>query len=85
MSHDICTSGRNETHPIKNKRGMGTLFSCHGLHLRLQAIKLLASLTYPLKRTKGQSPNTLSCPVTYSSLTSDTVSGSAGSAGAGGA
>jgi hypothetical protein len=41
--------------PIKNKRGTIALFSCHGLHPRLQAIKLLASLTYPLKRTKGQS------------------------------
>jgi hypothetical protein len=30
------------------------LFSRHGLHPRLQAIKLLASLTYPLKITKGQ-------------------------------
>jgi hypothetical protein len=32
---------------------MRTLFSRHGLHPRLQAIKLLASLTYPLKITKG--------------------------------
>jgi hypothetical protein len=40
--------------PIKNKRGMRTLFSCHGLHLRLPGIKLLVSLTYPLKITKGQ-------------------------------
>jgi hypothetical protein len=30
---------------IKNKIGTRTLFSCRGLHLRLQAIKLLASLT----------------------------------------
>jgi hypothetical protein len=29
------------------------LFSRHVLHPRLQAIKLLASLTYPLKMTKG--------------------------------
>jgi hypothetical protein len=40
--------------PIKNKRSTRNLFSRHGLHLRLKAIKLLASLTYPLKRTKGQ-------------------------------
>jgi hypothetical protein len=31
------------------------LFSHHVLYLRLQVIKLLASLTYPLKITKGQS------------------------------
>jgi hypothetical protein len=41
--------------PIKNKRGTRILFSHHELHLRLQAIKLLASLTYPLKIIKGQS------------------------------
>jgi hypothetical protein len=40
--------------PIKNKRGTITLFSCHGLHPRLEAIKLLVSLTYPLKITKRQ-------------------------------
>jgi hypothetical protein len=40
---------------IKNKRVTRTLFSCHGLYLRLQAIKLLARLTYPIKITKGQS------------------------------
>jgi hypothetical protein len=40
--------------PTKNKRSTRTLFSCHELHLRLQAIKLIASLTYPLKITKGQ-------------------------------
>jgi hypothetical protein len=32
------------------------LVSCHGLHLRLQATKLLASLTYPLKITKVSPP-----------------------------
>jgi hypothetical protein len=31
--------------PIKNKMGMRTLFSHRGSRLRLQAIKLLASLT----------------------------------------
>jgi hypothetical protein len=31
--------------PIKNKMGTRTLFLCRGLHPRLQAIKLLASLT----------------------------------------
>jgi hypothetical protein len=31
--------------PIKNKMGTRTLFSRHGSHLRLQAIKLLARLT----------------------------------------
>jgi hypothetical protein len=41
--------------PIKNKRGTRSLLSRLGLHLRLQAIKLLASLTYLLKRIKGQS------------------------------
>jgi hypothetical protein len=40
--------------PNKNKRGMRTLFSRHGSHPRLQATKLLVSLTYPLKITKGQ-------------------------------
>jgi hypothetical protein len=40
--------------PTKNKRSTRTLFSRHRLHPRLQAIKLLASLTYPLKITKGQ-------------------------------
>jgi hypothetical protein len=40
--------------PIKNKRSTRTLFSRHGLHPRLQAIKLLVSLTYPLKIIKGQ-------------------------------
>jgi hypothetical protein len=39
--------------PIKNKRGTGALLYRHGLHPRLHAIKLLASLTYPLKITKG--------------------------------
>jgi hypothetical protein len=40
---------------------MRTLFSCYGLHPRLQVIKLHSSLTYPLKITKGQPiphPNT---------------------------
>jgi hypothetical protein len=40
--------------PIKNKRGTIALFSRYGLHPRLQAIKLLVSLTYALKITKGQ-------------------------------
>jgi hypothetical protein len=40
--------------PIKNKRNTRTLFSRHGIHSRLQAIKLLACLTYPLKIIKGQ-------------------------------
>jgi hypothetical protein len=39
--------------PTKNKRSTRTLFSHHGLHPRLQAIKLLVCLTYPLKITKG--------------------------------
>jgi hypothetical protein len=30
------------------------MFSRHGLYSRLQAINLLASLTHPLKTTKGQ-------------------------------
>jgi hypothetical protein len=41
--------------PNKNKRGTRTMFSRYDLHLRLQAIKLLASLTYSLKIPKGQS------------------------------
>jgi hypothetical protein len=40
--------------PIKNKRDTRTLLSHHGSHPMLQAIKLLVSLTYPLKITKGQ-------------------------------
>jgi hypothetical protein len=40
--------------PIKNKRDTTALLSRHGLHPMLQAIKLLVSLTYPLKITKGQ-------------------------------
>jgi hypothetical protein len=55
MSHDICTSGRNETRLSKTKVAARTLSSCHNLHLRLQAIKLHGSLTYPLKIVKGQS------------------------------
>jgi hypothetical protein len=43
--------------PTKNKRSMRTLFSRHVLRPRLQAIKLLASITYPLKIIKG--------PLTY--------------------
>jgi hypothetical protein len=39
--------------PIKDIRSTRTLFSCYRLHPRLQAIKLLASLSYPLKITKG--------------------------------
>jgi hypothetical protein len=39
--------------PIKNKRSTITLFSRHGLYPMLHAIKLLISLTYPLKITKG--------------------------------
>jgi hypothetical protein len=42
--------------PIKNKRSMRTLFSRHGLHPWLQAIKLLVSLTYPLKITMTSHP-----------------------------
>jgi hypothetical protein len=37
---------------IKNRMGTRNLFSHRMLHLRLQAIKLLASLTYPLKKPK---------------------------------
>jgi hypothetical protein len=40
--------------PIKNKRGTRALLSRHRLHPRLEAIKLLVSLTYPLKITKGE-------------------------------
>jgi hypothetical protein len=39
----------------QKQKGTATLFSCHGLHMRLQAIKLLANLTHPLKITNGQS------------------------------
>jgi hypothetical protein len=38
---------------IKNERSTRDLFSRYGLHPRLQAIKVLASLTYQLKITKG--------------------------------
>jgi hypothetical protein len=51
---------------------------------RLQAIKLLASLTYPLKITKVSPPCIPTCPTTYSSSTSDTASGLAGATGVGG-
>jgi hypothetical protein len=44
----------NGTHLTKTKGAAETLFSHHGLDPRLQAIKLLASLTYPLKITKDQ-------------------------------
>jgi hypothetical protein len=40
--------------PTKNKKSMRTLFSRHRLYPWLQATKLLASLTYPLKITKRQ-------------------------------
>jgi hypothetical protein len=39
----------------KTKEVARTLFSHHGLHPRLQAIKLLASLTHPLKITNSKS------------------------------
>jgi hypothetical protein len=55
----------NETRLIKNRRGTRILFSHHGLHPRIQAIKLLPSLTYPLKTIKGQSN---SCPTTHHDL-----------------
>jgi hypothetical protein len=51
--------------PTKNKRSTRTLLPCHGLHPRLQAIKLLASLTYSLKITKGQ---TMPHPDTFHNL-----------------
>jgi hypothetical protein len=71
--------------PIKNKRGTRTLYSCHGLHSRLQAIKLLANLTHLLKTTKGQTIDIQTPPTTYISSMSDTASGStAGAASAGG-
>jgi hypothetical protein len=44
---------------------METLFSHHRLQSRLQAIKLLISLTYPLKTTKHQS---ISSPTTHHDL-----------------
>jgi hypothetical protein len=44
--------------------------------------KLLVSLTYPLKITKVNPPRPPNMSVTYSSSTSDSVSGSAGAAGA---
>jgi hypothetical protein len=40
--------------PIKNKTSTRTFFSRHGLHSRLQAIKLFDSLNYPLKTSKGK-------------------------------
>jgi hypothetical protein len=40
----------------QKQKGMRTLFSRHGLHLRLQATKLFASITYPLKITKVNPP-----------------------------
>jgi hypothetical protein len=43
--HAICTSGQDGTRLSKNKMGTRTLFSRRGLHPRLQAINLLASLT----------------------------------------
>jgi hypothetical protein len=39
----------------QKQKGTGTLFSHRELHLRLQAIKLLPSLTYPLKKIEGHS------------------------------
>jgi hypothetical protein len=56
---DICTCGRDGTHLTKTKWAMKTLFSCRGLHPRLHVIKLLASLTYPLKMTKASLPRIL--------------------------
>jgi hypothetical protein len=46
----------------KKQKGHRTLFSHHGLHLSLQATKLLASLTYPLKITKSVHPAFPTCP-----------------------
>jgi hypothetical protein len=65
----------------KKQKGHRTLFSHHGLHLSLQATKLLASLTYPLKITKVSPPCLPNMSATYSSSTSDSASGSAGAAG----
>jgi hypothetical protein len=44
----------NETRLSKIKWAARTLFPRHMLYPRLQDIKILASLTYPLNRTKGQ-------------------------------
>jgi hypothetical protein len=62
--HDICISGRNVTRLSKTKWAVKTMFSRRGLHPRLQAIKLLASLTHPLKRQKVNLPRILTHPKT---------------------
>jgi hypothetical protein len=53
-SHTIFVQVAEHNPPIKNKRGTEAFLSRHGLHPRLQAIKLVVSLTYPLKIIKGQ-------------------------------
>jgi hypothetical protein len=69
----------------QKQKGTRTLFSRHKLHLRLQAIKLLASLTYPLEIKKVSPPCLPNMSTTYSSSTSYSASGSAGAAGTAGA
>jgi hypothetical protein len=49
----LCKSGQDGTHLTKTKEGSENLVLTSRLYPRLQAIKLLASLTYPLKNTKG--------------------------------
>jgi hypothetical protein len=57
--HDICTGGQNGIRLSKTKWATTTLFSHCGSHTRLQATKILASLTYPLKKTKSRLPRSL--------------------------
>jgi hypothetical protein len=69
----------------QKQKGTRTLFSRHELHLRLQATKLLASLTYTLKTIKVSPPCLPNMSITYSSSTSASASGSAGDVGVAGA
>jgi hypothetical protein len=54
--------------PIKNKMSTRTLFSYRGLHMRLQAIKLLASLTQSIQNFVSSHPTSTrpsphQCPI----------------------
>jgi hypothetical protein len=69
-------------HAYKKQKGHKNLVLMP--RVTLQATKLLASLTYPLKITKVSPPCLSNMSTTYSSSTSDSVSGSAGAAGAAG-
>jgi hypothetical protein len=69
----------------QKQKGHKNLVLTPRVTFEVTATKLLVSLTYPLKMTKVSPPCLPNMSVTYSSSTSDSVSGSAGAVGAAGA